>query len=70
MNAALKLMLPATAGLLLSACATTPEMAVKTPQGAYKDVNQTYVAAVERGARIRGATVVWVNPPRNVDSAD
>jgi starvation-inducible outer membrane lipoprotein len=60
----------AAACLLLPACASVPMTAERPAQGAYRDINAAYVNSVERGARIRGTTVIWVNPPREADTSN
>lgn len=58
-----RLLLAASAvALLLPACATmdSKDAAVKK---SHSSVDESYVARVERAARNRGITVVWVHQP-------
>ena len=65
MKSRTRLLLSATATLLLAACATTDQYAAVRPGYDAKMVNDAaYIAAVESIAAGRGVDVKWVNPPK------
>jgi outer membrane murein-binding lipoprotein Lpp len=60
MRMSLMLVPAALAGLALSGCAATQPV---EPAAKKYEVDQQYIAAVERSAKRLPLTIIWVNPP-------
>jgi hypothetical protein len=73
MNAKLRVLVLSLSAVGLAACASVQEKSTYVPvqkAPTIMDVDEAYVAYVERVARRRGIEVVWVNLPRARVGAD